>query len=127
MANVQEHAAREFPPSNATDMHTMQTMVTGAAAAAADLWAGFSADNKPHGKVLVHFEALTQSAYIRIGATSTTATTSSNGTLIATGAQGHHTFFLDPEKHIYVDAIAPGGAAVLKWWVCSKIAERNYI
>lgn len=82
-------------------------------------------NSRPEGKCWVTFEAVTEDCYIRIGPASSAATTTSNGVLVPAG--GTVSFYLTPYRDTYVDAYAPGGAGVLKWWVSSPIAERERI
>lgn len=76
-------------------------------------------------KIWVTFEPVTQDVYIRIGAAASAGTTTSNGLLIVAGTT--MSFYLTPSKHVNVDAYAPGGAGVLKWYVSSPPCERERI
>lgn len=79
----------------------------------------------PKTKCWVTFEAITEDVYVRIGAAATAGTTTSNGLLIPTGTAV--AFYLTPSVHTNVDAYAPGGAGVLKWYVSSPPCERERI
>lgn len=119
----------KIPPRvAATDnRYAWQSVVTGAAAVSADLWAGYAAAEKPQGKVWMEFEAETTVAHFRLSRTATTGTTISNGTTVNTGAGQHRIMYLvDPSIDLYVDVIATG-AGVFKWRMCSAPVERTDI
>lgn len=79
----------------------------------------------PKTKCWVTFEAITEDVYVRIGAAASAGTTTSNGLLIPAGTAV--AFYLTPSVHTNVDAYAPGGAGVLKWYVSSPPCERERI
>lgn len=94
---------------------------TGAAAASADIWGGY--DAPPEGRCWLELEAVTQPCYVRFARTATTGTTTANGFYMATGLQ--YRFYVDPSKDLFLDHLAPGGAAVIKWRRVGHICERS--
>ncbi len=103
---------------------------TGAAAASADIWTGYAAhpvtgSKVPEGKVWLELEAVTQPCYVRFARTATTATTTSDGFYMATGIQ--YRFLVDPSKDLFLDHLAPAGAAVIKWRRVGPIVDRSRV
>lgn len=94
---------------------------TGAAAASADIWAGYAAP--PEGRCWLELEAVTTACYVRFARTATTATTTSDGFYMATGIQ--YRFYVDPAKDLFLDHLAPAGAGVIKWRRVGHICERS--
>jgi hypothetical protein len=80
---------------------------------------------RPKTKVWVTFEAVTNDAYIRVGESAAAGTTVDNGYYLKVGTPTR--FYLTPSKHTTVDAYAPAGAGVLKWYVSSPPCERERI
>ena len=101
-----------------------QSVVTGAAAVSADLWAGYADADKPMGKVWLEFEAGATAATFRLSRTATTATTAANGTTVPAGGTRRVAYLVDPSKDLFVDVIATG-AGTFKWRMCSSEVERN--
>lgn len=97
--------------------------VTGAAADSWD-WVTALGTDAPKGQCLILVEALTTPVYVRFGSTATTATTTSNGEVIAAGGKAY--FYVDPASHKFIDHIS-SGAGVIKVRVCSQIVERKYV
>lgn len=99
--------------------------VTGAAAASADIWAGYTADvaglRTPQGLCWLELEAVASAAYVRFSRTATTTTTTSNGAVLNVGVP--RTFLVDPAKDLFLDHIA-AGVGVLKWRRVGPIVRR---
>lgn len=114
-----------LPPSKAADdaEHQVVSAVTGAAAASFD-WITALGAAAPKGKVFLTVEALTTPVYVRFGPSLTTATTTSNGRVIAAGTVA--SFWVDPVKHKFIDHIS-SGAGVIKVQVSSTMGDRRDI
>lgn len=115
------------PRALATDQQdAIFSAVTGAAAASADIWAGYAADTSvmksPQGMCWIEVEALTTDVFVRFCRTALTATTTSNGACIKVGTPRR--FFVDPRKDLFLDHISTG-AGVIKWRRCGSIVERT--
>lgn len=124
MESTATHA--NLPPRESGDQ-IVQSDTTGAGAASADLWGSYTDSLPPKGKVWLAVEAVTTDVYIRFTSTATTATTTANGLLIKAGEPAVK-FFVQPNTlDAYIDHIAPAGAGLIKWYVCSNIVERNRI
>ena len=118
-----------IPPrvAGTDNRYAWQSVVTGAAAVSADLWAGYAAAEKPKGKVWMEFESETTVAHFRLSRTATTGTTTSNGTTVnITAGSFRHAHLVDPTIDLFVDVIATG-AGVFKWRMCSPPVERTDI
>ncbi len=110
----------------ATTLQLLASIGSGAGAGGATGTVNYrTGDIVPKTKCWVTFEAITQAAYIRIGAAASAGTTAANGYYLAVGVPTR--FFLTPSKHVNVDAYAPGGAGTLKWYVSSPPCERERI
>lgn len=105
-------------PPRVSGQNVLDSAVTGAAAAASNLWGNIS---NPRGKCMVTFEALTTDAFIRLRADNAASTTNANGLVVKVGTPV--TFWVNPAVDLYVDHIAPGGAGRLKWYISSPVFE----
>lgn len=115
------HQNRPPRVESTDDEDAIYSDTTGAAAGSADIWTGYAA-GVPDGKCWLELEAVTTVAYVRFSRTATTATTSSNGTVLALGVPRR--FYVDPTKDLYLDHIATG-AGVIKWRRVGHICERS--
>ncbi len=121
-------AVNHWPPRVASTDNDQQvnSMVTSAAAASADLWSTYTADGggskAPQGKVWVELEATASTAYVRFSRTATTSTTVALGSAVVVGTPRQ--FYLDPTKDLFLDVIA-AGAGTLKWRKVGPIGERT--
>ena len=120
--------AQNLPPRPlASDVEkSIFSAVTGAAAASADIWAGYTADaggiKSAAGKCWLELEAVGFPVYVRFCATALTATTSSNGAVLQVAVPRR--FYVDPTKDLFLDHLATG-VGVLKWRRVGAICERS--
>lgn len=109
--------------------YRIQSAATAVAATSSDIWAGYAADvggfKFPPGKCWIELEATGFPVYIRASLTATTATTLSNGTVLAVGVPRQ--FYVDPSKDLFWDHISPGGVGVLKWRRMGPVCDRSRI
>lgn len=116
MSTAASKAFHTLSPPRPSGQRKVQSVNTAAAQDEDALWTGLSSD-APDGKVMVDFEALTETVYVffKTGTSSLTITTS-NGIVIPAGS--HRTFWLDASVDTYVEHIAAGNGK-LKWFVAS--------
>jgi hypothetical protein len=128
MNNTTTDTRQNRPPrALATDVEdAVFVATTGAAAASADIWAGYTADDssltKPQGMCWIELEAFTTNVCVRFTRTALTATTTSNGACVTVGTPRR--FFVDPRKDLFIDHLATG-AGLLKWRRVGHIVERT--
>lgn len=119
ITRVASHGDAVLPPSSSAEFqgrNEIKTLTTGAAAATASL---LSMTKPPEGPCFVTFETLTTDCYIRLVTSGAAGTTTANGLILKVGTPAR--FYIDPNVHKQVDAIAPAGAGTLKWYVSSPV------
>ncbi len=113
------------PPSVSTvdGEHQVLSTTTGASAANYD-WVTALGTSAPKGAVMLTLEASTKDVWVRFKPTTATAgTTVTNGLLIKADQPGR-TFYVNPQRHGVIDAIA-SGTGTLQVQVSSPIGQRN--
>ena len=125
MTVAQNSFYRRKPPANVTtSLHSVQNLVTGAAAGQA-VFTGLTDAAEPKGKCWVTFQAQgSQDVYVRFGPDTSSGTTAANGYCLKAGVE--ESFYLDPIKHAFMDCYS-SGAGSLNWYVSSQVGERNLI
>lgn len=118
MSTAASKAFHTVYPPRSDGKQAVQSAVTGAAAADANLWTGLGV-NAPTGKVYLMLEAVTNDVYVVFKATDTAAAATTSNSMIIKAGQPGVSYWVDFQLDKFIDFISPGGAGVLKWYVAS--------
>lgn len=127
--NLNSAFKNNLPPrSAATDPgFAIYRNTTALGAVAVDLWTAYTGPDgslgAPNGKVWIELEVYAFPVWVRFARTGTVLTTRENGYYIPEGAKAK--FYIDPTIDRFLDVYTAGGAAEVKYRLCSTIAERS--